>query len=257
MPPDSLLPDDLQSVAVPWMPPPGPRYHAALQAEQASRWARDGGPAGLDRAAALLLRNWGARLVRYFVQHGRVTDGVAEELAADAILNFVLEPAPDGCPADVWLWSMARHRLIDHARAQGARKRGGRGAGPSSRSQAGALDAGRGGASEPRSGAVDGPIELALDDEAWLAVLDHLPGHVELAPWVRDCVHKAAALMERDEPRHAQVLWMVAQGWSAEEIAVYFGAPPDALHERHRTAARDRVYRACRSAREHFAHCRE
>jgi hypothetical protein len=50
---------------------------------------------------------------------------------------------------------------------------------------------------------------------------------------------------------------MVAQGWSAEEIAIHFGALPGAVDERQRSAARDRVDRACRCAREHFAHCQE
>jgi DNA-directed RNA polymerase specialized sigma24 family protein len=244
MPPDTLQPDhlaDAPAAAAASLRLPS----AALQAQQASQWALEGAR-GQDRAAALLLRSWGTRLVRYAMQHGRVTESVAEELAADAILQFVLQPAPPGCAAEVWLWALMRHGLIDHARAQDALKRGGRGGA-------------RGAASQGRHAALGqiGHIEVALDDEAWLAALDHLPGHVELAPWVRECVHKAAALMERDEPRHAQVLWMVAQGWSAQEIAVHFGARPDAVDERQRSAARDRVYRACRCAREHFAHCQE
>jgi DNA-directed RNA polymerase specialized sigma24 family protein len=242
MPPDTLQPDHpADADAATAQPPRSPS--AALEAQQASQWAREGAR-GQDRAAALLLRSWGARLVRYAMQHGRVTESVAEELAADAILQFVLQPAPPGCAAEVWLWALARHVLIDHARARDALKRGGRGGSGGHGSHAAALGQ-------------TGHIEVTLDDDALLAVLDRLPGHVEPAPWVRECVHKAAALMEHDEPRHAQVLWMVAQGWSAEEIAVHFGAQPGAVDARQRSAARDRVYRACRCAREHFAHCRE
>ncbi|MFM2067903.1 MAG: hypothetical protein RLZZ584_2812 [Pseudomonadota bacterium] len=245
-----MLPDHPPPAQADPSPAPPLRRHgaavaAAQLAEQAAQWAREGAR-GQDRAAAQLLRHWGARLVRHAVQHGRVTESVAEELAADAILRFVLQPAPPGCPADVWLWTLARHGLIDHVRAQQALKRGGAG----SSSPASGATSGHNAGQAGRSG-------LALDDEALLAALDHLPGHVELAPWVRECVHRAAVLLERDEPRHAHVLFMVAQGWSDQEIAMHFGARPGAVDERQRSAARDRIYRACRCAREHFAHCQE
>jgi DNA-directed RNA polymerase specialized sigma24 family protein len=218
-----------------------PRRTGAPEAAQAARWAREGA-VGQDRAAALLLSSWGSRLLRYFVNHGRASDSVAEELASDAILQFVLQPVPASCPADVWLWTIARNALVDWARAQDTLKRGGSG-GSSVHGPGAAMQTGR--------------IEITLDDDEMLALLDTQLGHVDLAPWIRDCVHKAAAWMEREEPRHAQVLWMVAQGWSAEEVAIHFGAPPEAVNERHRSAARDRIYRACQCAREHFAHCQE
>ncbi len=229
------------------------RRTGAPEAAKAARWAREGA-AGQDRAAALLLSTWGARLLRYFVSHGRTSDSVAEELASDAILQFVLQPLPASCPADVWLWTIARHGLIDWARAQDALKRGGSGG-----SRSGAVSGGRAGATGRSQGAATqtGRIEITLDDDEMLALLDTHLGHVDLAPWIRDCVHKAAAWMEREEPRHAQVLWMVAQGWSAEEVAIHFGAPPEAVTERQRSAARDRIYRACQCAREHFAPCQE
>jgi DNA-directed RNA polymerase specialized sigma24 family protein len=224
---------------------PPQRRTGAPEAAQAARLAREGAT-GQDRAAALLLSTWGARLLRYFATHGRASDSVAEELTSDAILQFVLQPLPASCPPDVWLWTIARNGLIDWARAQDAFKRGGtggKGGGATGRSQGAAMQTGR--------------IEITLDDDEMLALLDTHHGHVDLAPWIRDCVHKAAAWMEREEPRHAQVLWMVAQGWSAEEVAIHFGAPPDAVNERQRSAARDRIYRACQCAREHFAHCQE
>jgi DNA-directed RNA polymerase specialized sigma24 family protein len=217
------------------------RRTGATEAAQAARWAREGS-LGQDRAAALLLSTWGSRLLRYFVHHGRASDSVAEELASDAILQFVLQPVPASCSAEVWLWTIARNGLIDWAREQDTLKRGGSG-GSTGRSQGAATQTGR--------------IEIALDDDEMLALLDTHLGHVDLAPWIRDCVHKAAAWMEREQPRHAQVLWMVAQGWSAEEVAIHFGAPPEAVNERHRSSARDRIYRACQCAREHFAHCQE
>ncbi|MFM2121033.1 MAG: hypothetical protein RL722_2501, partial [Pseudomonadota bacterium] len=215
---------------------PGPALprSGAADAAEAVRLARQGAQ-GQDQAASLLLRQWGARLMRYFMRHGRCSEAVAEELTADAILQFVLGLPPEHVPAEVWLWTLSRHLLIDWARAQASRKRGG------------------------ADMAWSGRAEITLDDDSMLALLERqAPAHHEDLPaWVRDCVHKAAALMEREEPRHAMVLWMVAQGWSAEEIAIHFGAPPEGVTERQRAAARDRVYRACQTARAHFDHCRE
>jgi hypothetical protein len=70
-------------------------------------------------------------------------------------------------------------------------------------------------------------------------------------------VHRAAAQLEKDEPTTAQVLLFKAQGWSAREIAIVFGAPPERVSKEAEGAARDRVYRACQVARGYFQHCKE
>ncbi|RZS57112.1 ECF-type sigma factor [Sphaerotilus mobilis] len=195
-------------------------------AQQAAEWAQQGA-AGRNRAAALLLDTWLRRLIAYLAYHGRVAEATAEDLAAESITDFVLKPQPRDCPADVWLMTIARNKLIDHAREKNAAKRGG------------------------------GKAEQALDEDDLLELLDTGHGHSEMPAWVRRCVHLAAAEMQRTEPRHAEVLRMACEGWSAEEVAVHFGAPADAVTDKHKAAARDRIYRAVLIAREMFAPCKE
>src|SRR6218665_1137304 len=126
--------------------PPPRRAHLAddglsTQAAEAAR----AGPAGRERAAALLYRHRGTRLQRYF-QNNKVGEGEAEELMSEVIFNFISSPPQGDCPAEVWLWTLARNELIDWARRRAAQSRGGQAGG--------------------------GSIEQAFDAEAWLAVLD-------------------------------------------------------------------------------------
>lgn len=195
---------------------------------QAAEAAR-AGAAGRERAAGLLVRHRARRLQAFF-RNNKVSEAEAEELASEVVLNFITQP-PRDCPAEVWLWTLARNELIDWARRRAAQSRGGRAEG--------------------------GPMEAAFDAEAWLAVQETVAGDTELPAWVRNCVQRAAAQLQRDEPGVAQVLLFKAQGWSAREIAVFYGAPPDKVSKADEGAARDRVYRACQTARDYFQHCKE
>ncbi|MFG6432415.1 RNA polymerase sigma factor [Roseateles sp. LYH14W] len=197
----------------------------ATQAAEAART----GAAGRERAAALLLRHRSRRLQGFF-RNNKVGEAEAEELTSEVVLNFITQP-PQDCPAEVWLWTLARNELIDWARKRAALSRGG--------------------------SAQGGPLELAFDADAWLAVQETVAGDTELPAWVRNCVQRAAAQFEKDEPLTAQVLLFKAQGWSAREIAVFFGAPPARVSKAAEGAARDRVYRACQLARDYFQHCKE
>lgn len=187
------------------------------------------GAAGRERAATLLIRHRAKRLQGYF-RNNRVGEAEAEELASEVVLNFITQP-PRDCPAEVWLWKLARNELIDWARRRAAQSRGGNAEG--------------------------GAIETAFDADAWLAVQESVAGDTELPAWVRNCVQRAAAQLEKDEPGTAQVLLFKAQGWSAREIAIYYGAPEAKVSKADEGAARDRVYRACQLAREYFQHCKE
>lgn len=188
-----------------------------------------------EKAAALLLHTYGARLQRYFA-HNKASGGEAEELVQDVMMKFILRPLPQDCRAEPWLWTLARNTLVDWARESGTIKRSG--------------------------GVEGGHIEVHLDDDSMMALLETDFGHSDLDALVRECVHKAAALMQKQEPRQAEVLMMVYLGWSAEEIALFFGADPAKLQDKKlsdklKAAARDRVYRATQAAREFFAHCKE
>lgn len=198
-------------------------------AEDAAQWVVQGA-AGRERAAGHLLRHCGVRLIRFMQSHGRVPEAEAEELASDAVLAFVTKPLPQACRPDVWLWTIARNLLVSWARARHAQKRG---------------------------GDVAGGMELAFDEEDFTALLETSHDHVELPAWVRDCVQKAAAVLQQEKPERAMVLHMVVEQWSDDEIAVYFGADPSAPTAKQCAAARDRRYRARQEARSYFEHCKD
>ncbi len=190
----------------------------------------DQGPKGRERAARLLLQGCGARLVGYIKRHSyrKAGDEDAEEILADTIMAFVSNPIPSGCSAEAWLFRIARNELIDWARRRNAQMRGG------------------------------GQAEIELDDDELGNLFDTSLGHTELPSWVRDCIQKAAIYMQQVSPQRAEVLFMVADGWSAEEIAIYFGADPNQkISAQQQAAARDRRYRAKLEAQSYFEHCKE
>ena len=199
---------------------------AALEAQTLAA----SGAKGQNQAAILLIREFGGLLLRYFVRN-RVPEAVAEELTSETVCRFVTKPIASACPAEVWLWTVARNALVDWARSARAERHGGLAQG--------------------------GRVEVELGDEAMLRLLDTTMGHVDLPGWVRECVHKAAELMQRQDPQHAEVLWMVFEDWSAEDIAVFYGAKPGAVSAKEKGAARDRGYRARLAAQTYFKDCRD
>ncbi len=188
------------------------------------------GSKGRNQAATLLLQGCGGRLQSYIQRHSyrRATDEDAEEILMSTVMAFVTEPIAPGCSADAWLFRIARNELIDWARRRKAQMRGG------------------------------GQVEIDLDDDELGNLFDTSLGHSELPAWVRDCIQKAAVYMQQVSPQRAEVLFMVADGWSAEEIAIYFGADPNQeISAQQKAAARDRRYRAKIEAQSYFEHCKE
>lgn len=188
------------------------------------------GPKGRDQAARLLLQGCGGRLVSYIRRHSynQANEEDAEEILMNTVMAFVTKPIPIGGSADAWLFTIARNELIDWARKRNADKRGG------------------------------SQTDVDLDDDELGNLFDTSLGHTELPAWVRDCIQKAAAYMQQVSPERAMVLFMVADGWSAEEIAIYFGADPNQeITTQQQAAARDRRYRAKLEAQKYFEHCKE
>lgn len=189
------------------------------------------GGQGRNQAARLLLDGCGGRLLSYIRtrSYRKASDQDAEEILMSTVMAFITDPLPSVCSPEAWLFTICRNQVIDWARKCNAEKRGGH-----------------------RSEDVD------LDDDEFGHLFDTSLGHTELPGWVRDCVQKAAALMQQTSPERAMVLLMVADGWSAEEIAIYFAADPSQkITAQQQAAARDRRYRAKLEAQKYFAHCRE
>lgn len=189
------------------------------------------GGSGRNQAARLLLDGCGGRLLSYIRtrSYRKASDEDAEEIMMNTVMAFITEPLPPGCSPDAWLFTICRNQIIDWARKCNADKRGGK-----------------------------GHADVNLDDDELGDLFDTSLGHTELPGWVRDCVQKAAAYMQQTSPERAMVLLMVADGWSAEEIAIYFGADPNQkINAQQQAAARDRRYRAKLEAQKYFEHCKE
>jgi len=185
---------------------------------------------GRDQAARLLLQGCGGRLASYIRRHSyhQASDEDTEEILMNTVMAFVTKPFPAGASAEAWLFAITRNELIDWARKRNAEKRGG------------------------------GLADVELDDDELGNLFDTELGHTELPAWVRDCIQKAAAYMQQVSPERAMVLFMVADGWSAEEMAIYFGADPNKeITTQQQAAARDRRYRARLEAQKYFEHCKE
>ena len=210
---------------------PTPILHSfSGAAAQAVRHLNEG-TKGRNQAARALLDGCGGRLLSYIRtrSYRKASDQDAEEIMMSTVMAFVTEPIPSGCSPDAWLFTICRNQVIDWARKCNADKRGGK-----------------------------DPADVDLDDDEMGNLFDTSLGHTELPGWVRDCVQKAAAFMQQASPERAMVLLMVADGWSAEEIAIYFGADPhQKISAQQQAAARDRRYRAKLEAQKYFEHCKE
>ena len=196
-------------------------------ADEAMRLIQQGG-AFAERGAELLCRHLSRRVQRYFERH-RVPSNQAEELVTEVWLKLLTSRYEGRVRGVVWLWTVAGSVLLDWVDKTRAERRAG-------------ADAAQ-------------PMEIAVDDDAWHVLSESVAAAAPPA-WLKVCVERAAFLFEQEEPRRAEVLRFSCEQWSAEEIAVYYGATPP-VTTKQQTAARNRVLDAVKRARSYFEHCKD
>jgi DNA-directed RNA polymerase specialized sigma24 family protein len=160
-------------------------------------------------------RGMGRRMQLYFERH-KVRTRDAEELVWDLWRKLERSVATGqfkekGKPV-VWMWVIAGNQMRDYHRK-------------------------------------DHP-EISFSDTGWDALIDTDPDlRDDSAAWVKLCIERALKQFEFDHPERAEMLSMLAQEWSGEEVADYLGISAG--------AARDRIYRTRLKAQEYFIHCRD
>ena len=190
------------------------------------------GPTGQNKAAGVLLKANVAALLTGYFRRNSVPEGPAEELTSEVLVRLVTKMPTDKAPTSAWFWTLARNTVISWVRKRDAESRGG-------------------------SQADNGPTEVALDEDDFVQLIDREFGVSDLPAWVRDCVHKAAHLLQVEDHKTAEVLWLAYMDYSAEDIAVHFGAKAGAVTPTQLGAARQRKSHALGIARGYFEHCRE
>jgi DNA-directed RNA polymerase specialized sigma24 family protein len=181
-----------------------------------------------EQGAGLLCRHLTKRVQRYFERH-RVPEAQAEELVTEVWLKLLTSQFEGRTRAIVWLWTVAGSVLLDWVAKTKAESRVG-------------ADASR-------------PVEVAVDEDTWGLISESVAA-THTPPWLKLCLERAAFVFEKEEPRRAEVLRFSCEKWSAEEIALYYGATPP-VTAKQQTAARNRVLDAVKRARSYFAHCKD
>lgn len=187
-----------------------------------------------DEAARLLVDSYGATLRGIFMNNS--LRDCADEMLSDTFCKFISmkKPPDDLACAEAYLFQMARNVVLDHARRRNSISRGG--------------------------GTQGGPAEILMDDEELLEAMAASNEPSEDPQWhkaLKDCVEKALAFMRKELPAAAEALWLQYRDYSAQEVAIYYGAVPNELTPRLLANARQRISDACKKARPYFQHCKD
>ena len=175
----------------------------------------------------------GRRIQRHFMRN-HVPEAEAEELLNEVIVKFIFStPAGDHALSPIkLLWTIVHHELIDWARRK---NRVGRG--------------------KAANGAA---IEVHAIDEVWALLMDTTNPVFDLPGWVRECVHRAAAMLQHDKPLVASILMFYVHGYSHRELAAFIDdIAADKVTTLQERAAKVRVHSYCAVAREYFQGCKE
>ena len=153
-----------------------------------------------DEADRELYRRHAPALLRFFVHQGASADD-ARDLLQETLVKVVRGAASyDGRgAARAWIWQVARHALLDFARARGRLAE----------------------------------REVTLDDDAWADLCDRTPAAPEgpACSAVTDCVSTGLDAFARQMPERAWALTLQMEGLRAEAIAERIGRTVAATRE--------------------------
>ena len=175
-----------------------PKNNEQIERDRASLAKIQAGGRGLGEGTTELYKAYRRPFLAYF-QRNSMDPAQAEDLLQEVFINVVRRASEFRAESSVstWLWTIARNKLIDHARAK-----------------------------RP---------EVNLDEEGWAAVENNLAhevpdntGHHNLD----ECVSKAFQVFANQAPDRAEALRrLTLDGWSIEQVAVFLGRTPGATRE--------------------------
>lgn len=145
-----------------------------------------------------LYREYSAPFLRYFLKH-RVRRELAEEMVQDVFVNITrsCDSFRQEDRFDVWLWKIARNRLMDHYRRRL----------PEIELEEDMLDA----LSQERD-----DLQVGHENDGGLA----------------DCVRRSFQSFATDHPSHAEALSLLSfHEWTVEEMASFLGRTHGATRE--------------------------
>ena len=173
-------------------------YRVIVPDDTAAAWLRAIAEGGRPREKAVsgLFDKFSRPFERYFIHH-RVPEGLAEDLVQDTFVDIVrgAHQWRGDAPAVVWLWTVARNRLLGHCRR-------------------------------------DRP-ETQLDEEQWEIVHNSAEfASEDPAAWKTDCLRRQMGQFESDHPERASCLrFIVDHEWGVPELAAFLSRSQAAAKE--------------------------
>lgn len=190
-----------------------------------------------EDAAVLLFRCAAGMITRRLTSgDGHRVAPMSEEDAEDNLYPTIerfVDSRPDGRASGVnWLYQVIDSQALDFHRKRLAQKRGG-----------------------------DTKFEPLYTEEDEIhpdvARAEPLFGGADDAAGLDDCMERALAEYERDQPVYARVLRLVKEGLDNDDLAVAYGADPLNITEQQRKNIRQRKSHALKTAREYFEPCKD
>jgi RNA polymerase sigma-70 factor, ECF subfamily len=174
------------------------RTAAQAERDRASIAKIQAGGRSLEDGTKELYGAYRRTFIAYF-QRNRMDMAQAEDLLQEVFINVVRRAGDFRAESSVstWLWTIARHKLIDHTRSV-----------------------------RP---------EQTLNEDGWAALENSLADEIrdESAHHsLDDCVSKAFQVFAKQAPERAEALRrLTLDGWSTEQIAQFIGRTPGATRE--------------------------